>query len=389
MSTVACVLSTAANVGVLINNAVYYWLAKGIKGYFLYVMLSTSTVHLLGLLQFWVETPKFDYTYENHLSTTNGDDCVPRAKTIFQGNNVNYGSLHVLDAPNENEEVKAVDSGDDQPTQPRKSKTYECMNMFLSVRYQLVMWAASLLKGLKFLTINNINIFLVSMANGRYISLLPFVSPVVSILTKFPLGKIVDHTALHMSRAWYLLLSGCLVVLGNTLGLFPLGSVPVLIVCIAYWTISSDIMMAIEPATSSDHFGSEHIAFIGAMVYGIEALVMYSGQALFAYLYSVHIHYPSTTCYGTECFRTNFLLTMSVAIFCGILSCVYLWKYDKAFHNGKHKTNASIHWYWHSRYQHNSYAVVYQCRYEGLPTTSHTCDSQTGATNILGCYTAL
>ena len=341
MSTVACILSTAANVGVLINNAVYYWLAKGIKGYFLYVMLSTSAVHLLGLLQFWIETPRFDCMFENKLCISNDEKRVLQQNSK-KGKDTDYGTLHDLDSTAEDEKMTPEDNGNENAKHSRSSKAHTSLEMFSSVRYQLVMWATSLLKGLKFLTINNINIFLVSMRNDTYVSILPFVSPVVSILAKFPLGKLVDHTALYTSRVWFLLLSGCLVVLGNTFGLFYIGSVPVLIVCIACWTISSDMMMAIEPATSSDHFGSEHIAFISAMVYGVEAFVMYFGQALFGYLYSVHIHYPSTTCYGTECFRTNFMITMSVACFCGMLSCIYLRKYNETPCNKKHNTNASI-----------------------------------------------
>ena len=192
MSTVACILSTAANVGVLINNAVYYWLANGIKGYYLFVMLSTCVAHLLGLLQFCIETPIIDCMYENILSVSDEGKRVLQ-QTSKKGKDTDYGTLHNLDSTAEDEKMTPEDNGNENAKHSRSPKAHTSLAMFSSVRYQLVMWSTSLLKGLKFLTINNINIFLVSMRNDTYVSILPFVSPAVSILTNFPLGKLVHE----------------------------------------------------------------------------------------------------------------------------------------------------------------------------------------------------
>ena len=129
---------------------------------------------------------------------------------------------------------------------------------------------------MKNVIINNVDLFAISLNQGQFLAYLPYVSPVTTMSTNFLIGVIVDSLAVYMTRAWHLITSALLVILSSISALYFLAQLAVFVLCILGWTLSGEVSVSVEPATSSLHFGDQHFALISGIVNGIEAISMHT-----------------------------------------------------------------------------------------------------------------
>ena len=333
ISTVVCVMSSAANVGVLAFTACFYtFIEQDVQKYLLLVWVTSLTVHGAALFTSILncseccktatsDTPILtqehnlkDELNESCLDSQNTDDTPAHdmdmdIKTEMGSREAatGYGSI-----------VMGTEAGS-------HSCSYSSLQVFRSPRTHLLVTPTAVVKGLKYLTINNVNLFAFSLGMDQYTTILPYISPVLSIVTKYPTGFIVDRFALHVSRAWHVLTCVGLVIAANLLAMYLLDHISVLVLCICLWTLSADVVMAVEPASSTAYFGHAHFALISGQVYGVEAATMLAGQITFGYFYHSNLRDYLVTCFGLHCFYNNFIAGIILAVLCGLSTCTHIY----------------------------------------------------------------
>ena len=306
-ASIAGGITTAETLGPLIYTVVYnnFFVGDGslldqdFRGYMLFVALSISASHLFGLIVF--DLPQC-YTKD-------------------------VESLPLTDISN-NSQSKPVACRKEhlishdacETTKPDLSCQRTAWQMVRSLPFQLMIWSAILIHSMKFFSVYNVNVFLVSFKMEGYDDILPYISPASSTILKTLFGFLVDVFQDHFSLTWYMILASITQLVLFLIGLFYLSDIYMLSWGIVLWTFASDIAIVVEPVMNIQYFGKNVVSINWGFFLGLWAMVTFISQLWFAKSYDLFGNPDTGQCFGRLCFVLQQITYVVISFVCLILS---------------------------------------------------------------------
>ena len=306
-ATIAGGITTAETLGPLIYTLVYnnFFIGDGsllnqdFRGYMLFVALSIGASHLLGLIVF--DLPQC-YTTD------------PESLPLTTKSNNNKSTSDVRG------KEKLMSKGACKLTKPDLTCQRSAWQMVRSLPFQLMIWSAILIHSMKFFSVYNVNVFLVSLEMEKYDKILPYISPASSTLLKTLFGFLVDALKGRFSLTWYMTLASIIHTFFFLIGLFYLSNIYMLSWGIVLWTFASDIALVVEPVMNIQYFGKDVVSINWGFFLGLWAMVTFGSQLLFAEAYYLFAEPETGQCFGRHCFMAQQITYTAISCTCLVLS---------------------------------------------------------------------
>ena len=319
-ASIAGGITTAETLGPLIYTVVYnnFFIGDGslleqdFRGYMLFVALGIGASHLLGLIVF--NLPQ-DYRVDTESLPLTG-----------KGNNIH---------PKSGEQFLSKEAC--ETTHPELAFRRTAWQMVRSLPFQLMIWSSILLHSMKFFSVYNVNVFLVSFKMERYGKILPYISPASSTILKTLFGFLVDELKGSFSLTWYMTLASITHTVFFLIGLFYLSNIHMLSWGIVLWTFASDIALVVEPVLNIQYFGKDVVSINWGFFLGLWAMVTFMTQLLFAKSYDLFANPQTGQCFGCHCFRPQQITYTVISFVCLILSLI-LYVIDKKRNDGDRRS---------------------------------------------------
>ena len=319
-ASIAGGITTAETLGPLIYTVVYnnFFIGDGslleqdFRGYMLFVALGIGASHLLGLIVF--NLPQ-DYRVDTESLPLTG-----------KGNNIH---------PKSGEQFLSKEAC--ETTHPELAFRRTAWQMVRSLPFQLMIWSSILLHSMKFFSVYNVNVFLVSFKMERYGKILPYISPASSTILKTVFGFLVDELKGSFSLTWYMTLASITHTVFFLIGLFYLSNIHMLSWGIVLWTFASDIALVVEPVLNIQYFGKDVVSINWGFFLGLWAMVTFMTQLLFAKSYDLFANPQTGQCFGCHCFRPQQITYTVISFVCLILSLI-LYVIDKKRNDGDRRS---------------------------------------------------
>ena len=319
-ASIAGGITTAESLGPLIYTVVYnnFFVGDGslldqdFRGYMLFVALSIGASHLLGLIVF--DLPQcYTVDTESLPLTGKGNSIYPKSGE--------HGTEQFLSK-------EACET-----TQSDSACKRTARQMVRSLPFQLMIWSAILIHSMKFFSLYNVNVFLVSFKMEKYGKIVPYISPASSTILKTLFGFLVDELKGRFSLTWYMTLASITHTALFLIGLFYLSNIHMLSWGIVLWTFASDIALVVEPVLNIQYFGKDVVSINWGFFLGLWAMVTFISQLLFAKSYDLFANPQTGQCFGCHCFRPQQITYTVISFVCLILSLI-LYSIDKKRNEG-------------------------------------------------------
>ena len=326
-ASIAGTITTAEAVGPLIYTFIYdtyfsgdgSFLGQDLRGYMLFLPASILVTHLIGLVIFgW-------YQYDN-VEPEMIPIIVKDKHKIRQSIPMDdIHNLQSIDSAVASCSSTVQDPVNDTIERSINESNLECtpIQMIKTPTFQIMIWSTVLVHNMKLFCIYNVNVFLVSLKMQKYATVLPFLSPASSAVSKTAFGWLIEKLRGRFSLAWYMVIACVINIIFFVLGLIYLSNIYVLAFGIVFWTFASDVALVIEPVMNLEYFGKAMISINYGFFMGLWSAVTFLNQLWFGKAYEFYADPASGMCYGDHCFRLQQITNLVISLICFGLSIAF------------------------------------------------------------------
>ena len=215
---------------------------QNLSGYFLFTALFSGSINIIS---------PFVYGYYPEVEDSDGGETEDLLSDKNDSSNVKSVSISL-------DMNRFSLQGKSKMEEDESNQDSNLWQLVTNPVYHMLVWPAAIIMSLETVNVGNLTTYLYSFHQEEYVTTLPYVTPTISLLLKFPLGWLsdilLDH---HISRTWWILMANILKLIAFILGVFFLDKIWILTLDLILWDIATVLTLVNMPAIFVQEFGNK------------------------------------------------------------------------------------------------------------------------------------
>jgi len=197
------------------------------------------------------------------------------------------------------------------------------VNSLLTLDFHLLYWSFIILLAIQMMFVQNLTIILVSFNEEEYLTIFPYLTPVLGTIVKPLVGYLSDVTSSWLPRIGFIVTGAVMDLFVWIFSIFLIEYISIVLLATTLADFAAYFVLTLGPVILIDKFGLDTFSRNWGLVITGYAILTGAFLGVFGFVYEEHTLGDSEECYGATCFISTFIICAVVSLLSIILTIIY------------------------------------------------------------------